>query len=64
MTEIELIEMFCEVDDFSKEFEKKTSTRLLAGPLKRRNRKNKMSPSEVMTLLIAFHRSGYRTFKT
>jgi hypothetical protein len=63
MTEIELIEMYCEVDDFSKEFEKKTSTSLLAGPRKRRHRPNKMSPSEVMTVLISFHRSGYRTFK-
>nr|WP_150142478.1 hypothetical protein [Candidatus Enterovibrio escacola] len=32
--------------------------------VKQRNKPSRLSVSEVMTLVITFHRSGYRDFKT
>lgn len=55
--------LFCEVDDFVKVFETEVDRRLLAGPQGQRRRATGLSTSERMTLLILFHRSGYRCFK-
>ena len=55
-----LTELFCDVDDFYKNSMNQQRT-LISN--KQRNRKFKMSVSEVSTLLILFHLSGYRTFK-
>lgn len=57
-----LLELFCAVDDFWLGFEPQwKTTQLQAG--KRRERKGQLCPSEVMTILIHFHQSHYRTFK-
>jgi len=64
MTPERITEVFCEVDDFVKAIKKALKTRLLPGPKKRqRYRETGLSESEMITILIFFHLSGYRTFK-
>ena len=61
-----IIALFCEIDDFFLAYEKwKPATHCLPRetPPETRGRPRKLHPSEVMTLLIAFHESGYRAFK-
>jgi hypothetical protein len=59
----QFIELFCGVDDFCLDFEPEFNKRLLEDGTRKRIRKSKLSLSEVMTIIIWFHRSGYRTFK-
>jgi hypothetical protein len=59
MNELKLIEIFCKCDDFCQKLEKFTQHRWLATPLPA----NRLSLSEIMTICIAFHLSGYKTFK-
>ena len=59
----QFIELFCDVDDFCLEFEPEFNKRLLEDGTRKRIRKSKLCLSEVMTIIIWFHRSGYRTFK-
>ena len=56
-----LLELFCEVDDFCAEFEKQLELRQLVGV--KPGPKQRLSTSEIMTLVIHFHREGYRDFK-
>jgi len=58
-----LVEMFCNVDDFCQEFEPKWEQYQLENGLRQRRRKSRLSLSEVMTIIIHFHQSNYRTFK-
>jgi len=58
-----LLELFCHVDDFCVAFLPIHKQFLLKDGKPHRNRKRGLCQSEVMTLLIWFHRSGYRTFK-
>ena len=60
---ISLEELFCHVDDFCQVFEPTWHQQLLSHGLQTRQRPRSMSLSEIMTLLIAFHQSHYRTFK-
>ncbi len=57
-----ITEIFCKVDDFCKEFIPVWEKSMLAA--KKRNRKFTMSVSEVMTIQILFHLSGYKEFKS
>jgi hypothetical protein len=58
-----LVETYCDVDDFCELFiEQWQCTLLENGELKRR-RDCKLSPAEVMTIIIHFHQSHYRDFK-
>jgi len=58
-----LLELFCAVDDFWRAFAPGwQQTQLQRGALKR-VRPSQLSESEVMTILIHFHQSHYRTFK-
>ena len=64
MDEIQMIELFCLVDDFTKRFRLLCSQKSIAYKKKKiRHRVSRTSLSEVMTILIVFHRSNYRTFK-
>jgi hypothetical protein len=56
-------EIFCDIDDFCKEVKKHGKTHFLSNPAKQRNRPGRMSESEIMTIMILFHLSHYRTFK-
>lgn len=65
-----LVTIFCDVDDFCKEFEPEwrkilieNQDRMLIGNKKRRNRRPELSLSEAITIVILFHKTGYRTFK-
>jgi len=59
-----ITEIFCLIDDFCKEFSTILDKHSLEGKNKRiRNRKFKMSNSEVITILILFHLKGYRNLK-
>lgn len=57
-----ITEIFCSIDDFCKEFVPFWQKHLISNG-KKRNRLSKMSLSEVMTIQVLFHFSGYRTFK-
>lgn len=61
----EVTEIFYLIDEFSKEFEYNVSNFRLSedNSRKRRNKPNRMSDSEVMTILVAFHLSGMRNLK-
>lgn len=59
-----MVTIFCHSDDFCKFYNKKVEKRLLATNKKRGNRTSKMSLSEVITISIYFHVSGYKTFKS
>jgi hypothetical protein len=58
-----LLELFCDVDDFCKEFKPEIDKKMLMSGERRRNRERSMTVSEMMTILIAFHQSSYRNFK-
>ncbi len=63
--DIKIIEIFCNLDDFMNEFDTiltKNSIADLSKP-KKRNRKSKMSQSEVMTIMVIFHLKYYRNLK-
>jgi len=57
-----LLELFCDVDDFMLSFAPQWKGEQLAAG-KQRERAGQLCPSEVMTILIHFHQSHYRTFK-
>jgi hypothetical protein len=58
-----LLKLFCAVDDFMISFAPHLkASRLAAG--KQRERAGQLCPSEIMTILIHFHQSHYRTFKS
>lgn len=59
-----LEELFCHVDDFCQAFEPQWKRQLLGNGLKTRNRQRSLGLSEIMTILIAFHQSHYRNFKS
>ena len=57
-----ITEIFCSIDDFCGEFVPFWQKHLILNG-KKRKRASKMSLSEVMTIQVLFHFSGYRTFK-
>jgi len=61
---IPLVEIFAYVDDFCKIFEEKMKEFAIENSCKKkRNKPMNMSISEIMTIMIIFHMSGYKTFK-
>jgi len=58
-------EIFCIVDDFCKEMTQILNENAIESDnsVKRRNRKSKMSDSEVITIMVLFHLKGYRCLK-
>lgn len=60
---VNLLELYCAVDDFMKEFMPTYKTHLLTVGNKHRDRKSRLTTSEIITLLIYFHYSQYRNFK-
>jgi hypothetical protein len=61
MTSLE--ELFCQIDDFCQSFEPRWQATLLGNGLKPRQRRRALSLSEIMTILVSFHRQSYRNFK-
>lgn len=58
-----LTTIFCHIDDFCKHFEPAFEAHTLAQG-RSRKRQTRLSLSEQLTIVIYFHRSGLRTFKT
>ena len=58
-----LVELFCHVDDFCQAFEAEWIRHRLTTGRRRRRRAGRLCLSELMTLLIWFHQSHYRDFK-
>ncbi len=58
-----LVKIFCEVDDFCKDFFKQFKSNLLTNGHNIRKRAFRMGPSEIMTIVLWYPYSGYKTFK-
>jgi hypothetical protein len=58
-----ILDLFCSVDDFWQAFAPHWQQDLLTAGQRRRRRESALYPSELMTIVIAFHHSHYRTFK-
>lgn len=64
LTRLDLTQIFCDVDDFYRAFEvKANATTALPYDGIATSYRSRLSISEVMTIIITFHGSGYRTFK-
>lgn len=58
-----ITKIFCSIDDFCLIFEPALQTRLVSTGKNTRKRKFTMSMSEIVTITVLFHLSGFRTFK-
>ena len=58
-----ILEVFCAVDDFWQQFAPQWHAQGVTQGQRQREREADMAPSDIMTLLIWFHHSRYRTFK-
>ena len=68
ITKDKVTEIFCIIDEFEKNLSIELSKNLnLPSPcndgIRHRNRKGRMSDSEIMTILVCYHFGTYRTFK-
>jgi hypothetical protein len=61
---MELEKLFCEIDDFCLIFEESFQSKAIASQKQRRRRKSQLCLSEVMTIIVYFHHSSYRNFKS
>ena len=61
---MDIVTVFCEIDDFCQQFEPVYRQKLIDDKVKRRNRAMKLQMSEILTIIVYFHSSGYRNFKT
>lgn len=59
----DLVTIFCEINDFCKQFEKQFEGKLLSAKKAVRNRAFRMTISEIITISMYYHFSGYHTFK-
>lgn len=62
--ELKRLKLFCEVDDFCLIFIPLWNITLLQHGVINRVREPRLSVSEIMTIIIHFHQSHYRDFKT
>jgi hypothetical protein len=58
-----LTQLFSDIDDFCQGFTPEWKKNLLEQGVKKRNRPRALSQSEIITIVIHFHQSGYRIFK-
>jgi hypothetical protein len=59
-----LLTLYCLVDEFCKDFYPEWEKTLISQGVIKRRRPSKISPAEIMTILIFFHRIRFRDFKT
>lgn len=59
-----LTELFCNIDDFWIGFKNIWQLKLLEANERKRMRPTALSISEIMTIIVLFHQTGYRNFKT
>lgn len=60
---MDIVTVFCEIDDFCKVFEVIWRKHLI-GNGRVRNRQTSLSMAEVMTILVMYHESGYKNLKS
>jgi hypothetical protein len=60
---MEIIALFCDVDDFCQQFAPQWQQRLIASGDRQRLRESRLCLSAVMTIVITFQQSRDRTFK-
>jgi DDE family transposase len=60
---VDIVALFCDLDDFYQAFAPTWQQHLLPAPGRHRRRPSRLSMSEIMTLVIAFQGSDYRTFR-
>jgi IS5 family transposase len=60
---MELVTLFYLIDEFCKDYEPQWQQSLLDSGLKQRRTTSRLSLSEILTITIYFHLSGYRMFK-
>jgi hypothetical protein len=58
-----VVEIFCDIDDYCQRYFTAMNCRLLPNPQRQRNKGCRLHLSEIMTLVVLFHLSHYRTFK-
>src|SRR5262249_6752877 len=58
-----ILDLYCSVDAFWRQFEPLWEREPVAAGQLRRRRATRLHPSEILTILILFQQSGYRTFK-
>lgn len=58
-----LLELYCHVDDFCQQMASEGEVQQLSDGRQCRHRAGELSTSEIMTILIHFHQSHYRTTK-
>lgn len=64
VSRLDLTQIFCDVDDFYQHFERNYhASKKLSSDDQQKLCQSRLCVSEVMTIAIAFHGSGYRTFK-
>lgn len=65
LARLDLTQIYCDVDDFYRQFERCCETYQARLPCEGQPNgyQSQLSLSEVMTIVIAFHGSGFRTFK-
>jgi hypothetical protein len=61
---MDILTVFCEIDDFCLEFEPRFNQMLIGDGKRQRNKPSAMALSEVMTIMVLFHLSGFRNLKT
>ena len=59
---MEILRLFYDCDEFCADFLPRWQAHLLAAQAVQRQRTSTLSLSEVMTIVILFHQSGYRNF--
>lgn len=59
-----LVHLYCVVDDFCQCIWPELEAMTLTQPNRSKPRPNRLSPSEIMTIIIHFHQSHFRDFKT
>lgn len=59
----QITEIYVSIDDFYLQFKKEMEKHQLANITKKRNRAYRMSPSEVMTIMVLFHLSNFKDMK-
>jgi DDE family transposase len=60
---VSILDLYCSVDAFWQRFEPRWEREALNSGQRRRRRATRLHPAEIMTILILFQQSGYRTFK-
>lgn len=63
INEIKIIKLFCELDDFSNEFNKKMLQHMLGKVSPQSFHRPEISVSEMMCIEILYHHSGYKCFQ-